>query len=810
MLKKIADALIRANGGDSPIKTPEEETGSVPPVISPVNRTQMGTFIVVNMSRSKNVDWVNFVGTHTLSTGQAQNVVHTINSVSITDRGNIIQFPAVAAQDRRGIALLQGEYKVTVGHSGDQRTAFKTAIIVPSNDPQSVIEHYMYFYKDKNGNFVINTQKPDNSDLDPTDVLPPPGPDNRGVGRITLVNKTTSALLESVTLTARDYPGRPDLVLGYDKFMRQSPIGVNRSDDVDIIGTAQFPIDGYFIASVQALTHEGIATVTRIIYLNNTIAEIIVTDNDVNVQRVPGARITVFNSINASNVTLTVNSIKIRDSAGNYQVYSTFLTNGQSYQFDVLNSAGMPIIDGQDYYADADVTVTKIFTGGPWLDGDGNYVNETQATFSGVITNVPITPNGKLYNINGPVANQKTITISENIAAPVIPADPPVAPSFTPVSDVIILNGTYEGDGIKFFAKDGAPRTLDWTVTPDTANNRNGYWTLGANDPNVANNTYALSHEGILIVANAWQYEYLYVAYVVENGIAPGTRNPVHQAVGNLTGYLNVDLAKDFVKIIKLKTPPPPPPPPPYQPRWAQITFTNEDSGYNPGMTHLILYRIKDGVNIGNNSSIKNGYPYGLSYYLYDYGKYESKTLSTIWPRRPTSGNDTSKFVARPFPGGNEAPTVGINEALYNNTLPAGVTQSMQTIGSYTIPITTVTNDGTTIASSSFTMSSPNALKVTDSIVIKFDKILNGPDNNYPNNPKSYTFWIDGNYNWLVCWIGSNEKGGKNTNPSQYWTRAGYDGNIWFVLPPMLKSDYTDTAIRNPITIKGKVWAMRY
>ncbi|MDR1576239.1 MAG: hypothetical protein LBS37_09565 [Treponema sp.] len=569
ILQKIANTIVNIadNTGE---KTPEEENGSVPPIISPKNRATMGTFVVVNLSRTRNVDWVQFVDEGRTFGDPLQNVIHTINSVSVQNEGGTVAFPAVAAQDRRAIALQQGQYKITAGHNGTERTAMKTGIIVPSNDPQTTKEHYLYFYRDKSGNYVVNVEKPGENDMDPTDVLPPS--QGSGVGRITLVNKTTGAVLDSVTLEARDYPARGDKTWTYTDFARGAPLNINASDDVDMIGTSLFPIDGYFIASVNAITSEGACAVTRLVYLNNTIAEIIVTDNDVAARKVPGARINVLNTSSTISV---VESVKITDAktSANYQVYTTNVPNGNAVTFDVINSIGMPIIEGRDYTAQASVTVTKQFTG--IFEVNGEEVENPVLTYSGAI-NVSIAPDGKLYGANGPASHLRTITVSESdlIAGGLIPPTPPGAPGFIPVTDVVILNGEYAGDGVKFFARDGNPRTIQWLAIPDDAtafnplhgnNDPRGYWKVGALDAMTNAAHYSLTRTGVLTVQSSWSYDYLNVAYVVENGIAQGTRNPGLNTVGSLL-LDGVDLSKDFVKVIKLKTPPPsvtaPPPPP--------------------------------------------------------------------------------------------------------------------------------------------------------------------------------------------------------------------------------------------------------
>ncbi|GMO53294.1 MAG: hypothetical protein Pg6C_19640 [Treponemataceae bacterium] len=568
VLNKIANALINANGGNSETKPPEDENGSVPPVISPANRNQMGTFVLVNLSRSRNIDWVEFVDqgrTYTSGSQTGNNIIHVINSVIVTYKGQLVNFSAVAAQDRSAIALMQGQYKITAGHNGNEKTAFKTGVIVPSNDPQSIKEHYMYFYKDKGGNYVINTEKPGNEDIDSSDVLPPPGPDRKGVGRITLVNKTASAVLNSLTLTSKESPSRGDYTWGFNRFMRKAPINPGYTDDVDVIGTVAFPIDGYFLASVEAMTAQGTAIITRLVYLNNTIAEIIVTDKDVNLESgVPGATITVHNNTAVNSV---VNNISLIDSAdpSHSRTFITNVTNGSSGSFTVLNSIGMPITQTSAFDAEAAVTVSKQYIGTFNING--------QTVIDPIITNtgsVPVTlsPDNKLYGANGPSSCLRSIVISDADIAALVPASPAPVPSFIPVEDVVIVNGIYHDDGINFFTADGHVKTIEWNLVPDDTTFSAGFWSLG-NDANVPGK-YGLGPAGqsrddvtgrlLVNPSSPGTTTYVDVAYVIPNGKAPGTRVTGTFAKDNVTGLV-FDPAKDFVKVFRLKDPPPAPTP---------------------------------------------------------------------------------------------------------------------------------------------------------------------------------------------------------------------------------------------------------
>jgi hypothetical protein len=539
----------------------------------------MGTFIVVNLSRTRNIDWVTF---HEETTVGIYSNVYTIIPSASSAPGTT----AVAAQDRKGIALKQGHYGITAGHNGTQ-TGSKTGIVVPSNDPQAIKEHYIYFYKARNGSYVLSVDRPDNSDIDPTDVLPPDA--GRGVGIVTIINRTTSGLVDSISITSRDNPARGSMVKNYTEFKPSpQPISGNGSSgSVEFIGTASpnFPIDGYFFANVTLLTVEDVVTVQRLIYLNNSIAEIIITDADIGVSKVPGAKIAVTNNTTTTSV---IGKIEIYNTAvtSEHADFTLAIANdGVPYSFNVLNSPGMPIVENYLYNAKLTVTVTKQFVGEYTVDG--TTVRDPLISSTGIVTK-SFTPDNRLYGKDGPDTWSRFIVLSELDIASIIPAGPPSAPppsTFVPVSDVIILNGEVQQPNgeIKFFAKDGTARQLFWKVLPEEATNKDGYWTLGELDLNVLlkQGHYSLTREGSLKVNSSWSYEYLYVAFIIPNGIAQGSRSEGIHRVGNMQ-YLKFDNTKDFVKVFKLVTPPPivvTPPPPPTNTATLLLNYVGNGAG---------------------------------------------------------------------------------------------------------------------------------------------------------------------------------------------------------------------------------------
>jgi hypothetical protein len=141
--------LLLADPGDTgtPLPDPLLGEGSTPSVIPPENRTRMATFVVVNKSKSQDIDRVVF---------------------NMDNRGYAIE-SGVNMNDRRSIALGQGEWSTMVEYylNGARTAGPRNYIIVPSNDPQAIREHYLYFYKTTAGNYDITQDwPPSNLDLE--------------------------------------------------------------------------------------------------------------------------------------------------------------------------------------------------------------------------------------------------------------------------------------------------------------------------------------------------------------------------------------------------------------------------------------------------------------------------------------------------------------------------------------------------------------------------------------------------------------------------------------------------------------------
>jgi len=175
----VGDEVIDSDPGDTsyPPGDPFVGEGSSPAVIPYENRTTMATFIVVNKTSSQKIDSTKF---------QMDGRSYTMGQVKATDK--------------QSIALSQGTWLTAVNYTppggAQKETTSKNSVIVPSNDPQAIRDHYMYFYKTKNGDYNISHEWPPYpNDADDDGA-------NSGVGaKVTLFNKTTSGDIQITGMT---------------------------------------------------------------------------------------------------------------------------------------------------------------------------------------------------------------------------------------------------------------------------------------------------------------------------------------------------------------------------------------------------------------------------------------------------------------------------------------------------------------------------------------------------------------------------------------------------------------------------------
>ncbi|MCL2069609.1 MAG: hypothetical protein FWH19_01310 [Treponema sp.] len=179
--------------------------GSSPAVIPPDNRTRMATFVVINRTNIQAIDSVNFA---------MSNSDYTIGTIN--------------ANDRQSIALGQGTWSTTVNYTqgGTNSIGPRNIIIVPSNDPQAIREHYLYFYRNNRDTYSLTQEWPPD-DLHPNDFS----------DGLTIVNQT-SYMINNVELTDAFQIAT---IATNDFFVPSGPINASRQADLDIFDSEAFP-----------------------------------------------------------------------------------------------------------------------------------------------------------------------------------------------------------------------------------------------------------------------------------------------------------------------------------------------------------------------------------------------------------------------------------------------------------------------------------------------------------------------------------------------------------------------------------------
>jgi len=249
------------NDTGNPIDDTLVGQGSVPAVIPPENRSRMATFIVVNWTRSQVVDSVRF---------QMGQLAYTMGAVNI--------------RDKQSIALGQGSWETTLSYrrdgNGGEVTVLPSinSIIVPSNDPQTTKEHYLYFYLSNRGRYQITESWPP-GDESADDILPPDKGHGRGV--IKIENRTFTPI-NAVVITNLKDTCEP-LVINYAQFDPPVPI-LKRTTYIDVVGTADFPIDAHNRYQIVVQTGNGGANGAFLVrdeaFIKDNVVEIIIDNFD--------------------------------------------------------------------------------------------------------------------------------------------------------------------------------------------------------------------------------------------------------------------------------------------------------------------------------------------------------------------------------------------------------------------------------------------------------------------------------------------------------------------------------------------------
>ncbi|MCL1993658.1 MAG: hypothetical protein FWG66_12005 [Spirochaetes bacterium] len=339
------DSLPGDLGEAAPDANPGE--GSSPGVIAPSNRNRMGTFVVQNMTRSQSIDRVVF-----------------------TNEGNrAISFTmgAVRTRDMQSIALGQGTWEAQVfyTYNGQERASRpRNVVIVPSNDPQALQLHNLFFYRTNMGVYDIDTRWPA-VDAAEDQFLP----EDQGFGRGTLqIRNNTPRPVESVTIRSRDDRSNSLIVFSSD-FRPSGVIALNETGFVEIVGDRDFSIGQgqQFIVQMDLLWGDDVITVERDnVHLHNRVVQIVIDPSELppdpslpSPERV-GVTVAVNNQT-AGDMEARILGVEIRNtrfpvesryfSVNNWSPSGSIDPAGWA-RFGVFSSQAMPIGHGDDFAAD--------------------------------------------------------------------------------------------------------------------------------------------------------------------------------------------------------------------------------------------------------------------------------------------------------------------------------------------------------------------------------------------------------------------------------------------------------------------------
>jgi hypothetical protein len=336
----IDKETVNPDPGDTgnPAIEPTPGEGSSPAEIPPKYRDKMAAFIVVNKTNSQNIGSVEF------KKGESD---YTMGGINI--------------RDRQSIALGQGTWETLVKYTrnGVEKTIGpRNSIIIPSSDPQSIKEHYLYFYLNKRGEYAVTEEWPPfPNDVDPNDLLPIDNGNGRGL--VEIINNSY-AMASTVTIqNLRDTDKFP-FTIDYDKFSPPVPVQYNRTGYADIVGTPDFPIEahGDYLIQIMLDTNNGSAIVERKAFIKDQIVTIVITGDDLNFNNARGAKITLENKTNKWKVELI--NLTVRDTVNkwhsSYYGVNTWVQTGpiaqnkSAYQY-VMSTTAMPITVGARFEA---------------------------------------------------------------------------------------------------------------------------------------------------------------------------------------------------------------------------------------------------------------------------------------------------------------------------------------------------------------------------------------------------------------------------------------------------------------------------
>jgi hypothetical protein len=230
-----------------------------------------------------------------------------------------------------------------------------------------------------------------------------------GAGVIQIINNSTNGTVYNVTVYNEGAPLK-SITKGYGDFYPDKPVNPGYVGMVEVIGNADVNIkdNNPQIVLVTVKTASGVAVVQRAGALNGTILKVEIKNEDLLLAKLIGSTVEVINN---TTTPTTIMGMYVYNKADpnliSSALYALDIPMGSSSVFYVLNSAGLPIVNGADYGAKLSVS------------GNGHI---------GVITK-DFSPNNKLYSEN-PDTHVRTITLVQS------DLPPDLVETFTPVTGI--------------------------------------------------------------------------------------------------------------------------------------------------------------------------------------------------------------------------------------------------------------------------------------------------------------------------------------------------------------------------------------
>ena len=368
------------NDTGTPVLDNENEgEGSVPWYIPPANLGHMGVFVVINLTKDQDVDYVQFASS--LNSGAPGYRKYRINN---EPRRN----------DQQGIALGMGSWAVHVAYTtrdGTQREIGpRNAMVMPKTNASQSVFNYMYFYKTSSGNYDISFERP--TDLDPEDnIVVPPDTDGYGRSLIRIVNRTSNHTVQRVNIIDPGNLSGNKLIIDPVSFTPGGAINPNSSGSMAVIGTERFTLRQNAVYLIQIELEGGGGTIYADYYrvIKDQYVLIEITQSDIGDGHTPGnairgARVRVVNAVartsirSAVIISATITGMYVFNaSTPDVRVYYDNgiwdlpgpIDMGSDAELYVLSNPTVPIVSGQTYKA----ILTVVINGVSWETKEKNF-----------------------------------------------------------------------------------------------------------------------------------------------------------------------------------------------------------------------------------------------------------------------------------------------------------------------------------------------------------------------------------------------------------------------------------------------------